>query len=113
MSHCILQPDSWLSVSVRGLSGGGRRVLREKVFTSKSLEGLWRDGEDIPSDDQRKYHQWSLGEVTESLRGSLSFIITRAERALNPCACWALLVPGLSLGQIQREQREDTEGRET
>lgn len=31
--------------------GGGREALREKVFTGKSPEGLWRDGEEMPSDD--------------------------------------------------------------
>lgn len=58
----------------------------------------------------KKYHQmtlWSLGQVIERLRGPLSFIIAGAERTLNSCACWALLVAGLSLGQ----STEETKGR--
>lgn len=42
--------------------------------------------------------RWSLGQVTEGLRGLLSFVITGRE-GLELLCLWALLVPGLSLGQ--------------
>lgn len=66
------QPDSRMSVRVRGLSGwrwgGPKRQSFHRQKPRGAVEGWGRNT-----------IRWSSGQVTESLRGLLSFVITGAE----------------------------------
>lgn len=84
---------------------GGDREAKE-CFHRQKPGGALEDREEIASDDPVEEFGASHGKPERLFLLYYNW----GRKGLNPCACWTLQVPGLSLGQDTEGQREDTEG---